>query len=123
MVVVFTDTEEFPILTDLYFDLFASRFLNVGLVYGFALFRFLGGLSDSAAAQVVLNSPLHRWRHSAQRYLLLVFFFFLGCVNYAGERSDTDDCCCNYNLGFICLALIFRFHVSIFSHSISCETA
>jgi hypothetical protein len=33
----------FHILSDLDLDLFASGFLNVGLVYGFALFRFLGG--------------------------------------------------------------------------------
>ena len=43
---------------------------------------------------------LHRCRHIGQRYLLLVFFSFLACVNYAGERSDTDDSGRNYNLGF-----------------------
>jgi hypothetical protein len=40
----------------------------------------------------VLNGLLHRCRHIGQRYLLLVFFSFLACVNYAGKRSYTDDC-------------------------------
>ncbi len=60
LVVFFTDTDELPVLSDLDLDLFASRFLNVGLVHCFALFYFLGGFSDGAAAQVVLNGLLHR---------------------------------------------------------------
>jgi len=39
-----------PILSDLDLDLFASRFLNVGLVFGFALFRFLGGSLEAKTA-------------------------------------------------------------------------
>jgi hypothetical protein len=121
LVVFFTDADELPILSDLDLDLFASRFLNVGLVYGFPLFRFLGGLSDGAAAQVVLNGLLHRCRHIGQRYLLLVFFSFLLCVNYADKRSDSDDCGCKYSLGFYLFGFPFRFQVSICSYPISCE--
>src|SRR5260370_35789805 len=90
LVVFFTDTDELPVLSDLDLDLFASRFLNVGLVYCSALFHFLGSFGDGAAAQVVLNGLLHCCRHFGQRYLLLVFFSFLSSVDYAGKRSGSD---------------------------------
>src|ERR1700716_979140 len=80
-VVFLTDTDELPILSDLDLDLLASRFPNVGLVYGFALFHFLGSLSNGAGAQVVLNGLLHCCRHVGQRYLLLVFFPFLARIS------------------------------------------
>ena len=51
----------FPILSDLDLDLFASRFLNVGLVYGFALFRLLGGsLEAKTACRKRLGGVLRR---------------------------------------------------------------
>jgi hypothetical protein len=98
-----------PILSDLDFDLMASQLLNVGLVCSFAISDFLGGFSDGTAAQIVLNGLLHRCRHFGQRYLLLVFFSLLACVNCAGKRSGSDDCGCKYNSGLhlFCSSFVF----------------
>jgi hypothetical protein len=66
--------------------------------YSSSLMRRLLKLSFSYGT-VANFYPLLVDRHISQRDLLLICFSFLACVNWAGERSDTDDCGCNYDLG------------------------